>query len=273
MVKTKYGIIASVLKSYLKNAYLDIMDLLSGNREEFAPPRRLVFVGDGDFKKTGEEFFKYFVELGGLKPHHKVLDVGCGIGRMAIPLIKYLESGSYEGFDIVPKGIEWSNKTITAKYSNFHFQLIDVYNKLYNAKGKYISSEYKFPFSDESFDFVFLTSVFTHMLPKDMNNYFSNITRVLKRKGRAFITYFLINEDSLKSIGKNLSTLEFKYQEGDYWTTSPNKPEKAIAYEEKYIKDLYDKNDIKIIEPIHYGSWCGRKQYLSYQDILIAEKN
>jgi hypothetical protein len=33
------------------------------------------------------------------------LDVGCGMGRLAIPLARYLEGGSYEGLDnsVVPR--------------------------------------------------------------------------------------------------------------------------------------------------------------------------
>ncbi len=35
----------------------------------------------------------------GLEPHHKVLDFGCGAGRLGIHLIKYLYKGNYTGFD------------------------------------------------------------------------------------------------------------------------------------------------------------------------------
>lgn len=48
-----------------------------------------------------------------------------------------------------------------------------------------------------SFDFVFLTSVFTHLLPEDMNNYFSEVVRVLTHARRCLITYFLLTFESL----------------------------------------------------------------------------
>ena len=32
-------------------------------------------------------------------------------------------------------------------------------------------------------------------------------------------------------------------------------------------------NAMKIINPIHYGSWCGRSSYLSFQDIVIIGKD
>lgn len=90
---------------------LDGFDFILGKRDSVIPPKRLIFIGDGDFRKVGEEFFRHFVELGGLKKSDNVLDVGSGIGRMAIPLINYLDPNSrYEGIDIVESGINWCKK-------------------------------------------------------------------------------------------------------------------------------------------------------------------
>lgn len=242
-------------------------------QDELTPAKGEIFVGGGDFEKIGEEFLQYFIELGELKPNERVLDVGCGIGRMAIPLTKYLDKkGSYEGFDIVAKGINWCRKKITPKYPNFHFQLVDVLNKSYNPNGKYKASEYKFSYEDKSFDFIFLTSVFTHMLPQDMKNYFYEVTRVLKRSGRCLITFFLLNTESIKLIDEKLTTLDLKYNVEGYRTTNKNTPESAVAYDERFIRRLYEKYRLNIAEPIHYGSWCGRENFLSYQDIVIAVK-
>ncbi|MFA5793636.1 MAG: class I SAM-dependent methyltransferase [Candidatus Brocadiia bacterium] len=233
----------------------------------------MIFVGDGDFKKTGQEFFSYFLEIGGLKPDEKVLDVGCGIGRMAVPLTKYLDKrGAYEGFDIAADGINWCRKRITPRYSNFSFRLADVFNKSYNPQGKYKASEYRFPYDNKSFDFIFLTSVFTHMLPRDMESYLSEIARVLKSGGRCFITFFLLNTESEKLIDAKLSTLDFKYDIGGCRTVNKDAPEFAVAYAEGFIQEISQKYGLKVREPIQYGVWCGRNNFLSYQDIIIAVK-
>lgn len=72
------------------------------------PPESLIFVGDGDFIKIGERFCNFLIDLAGLQKSHHVLDAGCGIGRIAIPLTKYLlANGEYWGFDIVKSGINW----------------------------------------------------------------------------------------------------------------------------------------------------------------------
>jgi len=252
---------------------VDATDSLLGRRTELTPPRSKIFVGCGDFQAIGEEFLRYFAELGALKPNEKVLDVGCGIGRMAVPLTRYLkDGGSYEGFDIVTDGINWCRKKITPNYPHFHFQLSDIYNKLFNPKGRYKASEYNFPYDKESFDFIFLISVFTHMLPQDMENYFSQIGRVLKRGGRCLITFFLLNKESLKLIDAGLSRLDFKHEFNEYRTIDQDTPEYDIAYNEEFIRRRFNSYGLNIVEPIHYGSWCGRRSFLSDQDIIIAIK-
>jgi len=247
--------------------------ILTGKRDPLLPPDWLLSVGDGDYKQIGEEFFRHFIDIGGLRPHERVLDVGCGTGRIARPLMGYLKNGSYDGIDIAASSIKWCQKTFTRPYPNFHFHFADIYNKMYNPIGTHQASEYRFPFENSYFDFVFLTSVFTHMFPQDMENYLTEVARVLKPGGRCFITYFLLNPDSLKLIEEQASSLSFKYELQGYRVQKEILPEEAIAYDEKIIRGLYRKYELNISEPISYGSWCGRKNGLSYQDIVIASKH
>ena len=243
-------------------------------KDELRPPIESIFVGFGDFKIIGEEFRQYFIEIGGLRTTDRILDVGCGIGRMAVPLTEYLsKEGSYEGIDIVANGIDWCIEKITPRYPNFRFQLADLFNKEYNPNGKNKSSDYKFPFEGISFDFIFLTSVFTHMLPVDMENYLSEISRVLKQGGKCFITFFLLNQESLSLIEQKKSTMDFKFNYGDYGVERTDVPEAVVSYDENFVRNLYKKFGFKISEPIHYGSWCGREKFLSYQDIVVAIKD
>ena len=238
---------------------------------EMTPPPERIFVGDGDFKLTGDTFRNYFIELGGLKPDSTVLDVGCGIGRMAIPLTQYLSSkGEYWGFDVVKDGIDWCTEKITSRFPNFHFQLSDIHNQLYNPNGKYDAETYKFPYPKDTFDFVFLTSVFTHMLPKRLENYLSEIVRVLKPDGNCFITYFLLNTESIDLIMQGASSQDFKYLVDECLSVDKIRPEIAIAYPEDIIKRFYKQYGLEILVPIQYGNWCGREKFLSYQDIIIG---
>ena len=253
--------------------FADRNELLLGRRDELTPPKRMLVPYGGDFRRIGEEFLRYFIELADLKPYERVLDVGCGIGRFAVPLTRYLDSrGGYEGFDVVPEWLHWCQRNISPRYPNFHFQLVDVFNDQYNPSGKYKASEFKFPYESGFFDFVFLLSVFTHMLPQDTENYLREISRVLKKGGRCLISFFLLNEESARLTDAGKSTLDFKYEFGNYRTLDRDSPELAVCYDEAFVLDLYRKCGLNIRPPVLFGSWCSRSRFCSYQDIIIASK-
>jgi len=236
------------------------------------PPERISHINEGDSEILGKLFFKHFVEVGGLKNSDRVLDVGSGFGRMAVPLTRFLNTDShYEGIEIIARAADWCTKKITSRHPNFRFQKIDVLNHRYNPKGTVDASVFKFPFETESFDFVILTSVFTHMLPEDLKNYLSEISRVLKTGGTCFITYFLLNESSLDLIKKKKSHFKLEYSFENCRIESQDDPEHAIAYPENEVRDFYEKNKIAI-KSVHYGNWSGRVDALDFQDIVIGER-
>lgn len=264
------------IKSSLRNRYRifkDNFEVIMKLRHPLEPPKRYNYINIGTNDVIGNEFLKYFIELGNLKKDYKVLEVGSGFGRMALPLTKYLnENGSYYGLEIIKDGYNWCNSKFTSKFSNFKFKRIDVINERYNPSGTIEPSNYKFPFSDGSFDFVILTSVFTHMYPKDIQHYLYEISRVLKKGGNCFITYYLINEVSLKNIEKQLGVYNFRYFEDNYRFEDKENQLYQIAFDEKSIRKYYKKSEIEIKEPIHFGSWSGRDDYLSFQDIVVGTK-
>lgn len=242
----------------------------------FVPPLHLMHdgpIGYQEFKDNGEEFMRYYVEIAGLKPDERMLDVASGIGRKTLPLVGYLnERGSYDGIDIVKSGVDWCREKYTAQYPNFRFQHIDVYNKHYNPEGSCQASHYGFPFPDEQFDFVVLNSVFTHMLAEEVENYLSEIARVLKPGGRSLITFFLLNAESLELIESGRSTVDLREKFGPARAVSRETPELAVGYDINFVTSLYEKNGLEVNQPIHFGSWCGRSDYLSYQDLVMAIK-
>jgi SAM-dependent methyltransferase len=192
---------------------------------------------------------------------------------MAVPLTRYLSlRGSYEGLDIVNDGIEWCTRNITSRYPNFHFWLADVQNTLYNPGGGKRAAEYRLPYVGEAFDFVFLASVFTHMLPSDMENYLHEIARVLKPDGRTLVTFFLLNSESRALIAANCSTQVFSYGDGVCRLVDPEHPEAAVGYDEAFVRARYVENRLRILEPVRYGSWPGRPDFTSYQDIIVAAR-
>ncbi|GAB3880756.1 class I SAM-dependent methyltransferase [Spirosoma agri] len=237
------------------------------------PPRSKIFIGAGDFKVVGQEFKKLFIDIGGLKPNESVLDVGCGIGRMAIPLTNYLTAqGSYEGFDIVEQGIAWCQRMVTPRFPGFHFQLADVYNSHYHPQGRYQAHEYRFPFEDNRFDFVFLTSVFTHMPVRETAHYLAEISRVLKPGGRCFATFFLLNEESRTLMVTEQSTYNFQYELEGRYIFNPLDPDLGTAFDESWVLTTLIQCGLSSPVSVYPGRWCGRKNATTFQDIVVAYK-
>ncbi len=252
---------------------VDLYDSITGKRNTLTPPKGRVFIGSGDFTNQGTRILKQMKELGGLKPDDRVLDVGCGIGRLAVPLTQYLSTnGSYEGFDIVKSGIRWCLKHIHPSCPNFNFKHVDLKNDLYNLKTETKAKDFVFPYNNEEFDFVFLTSVFTHMLPEDVEGYLSQIYRVLKNGSICFCTFFILNEESKKLMNAS-DGIRFNLNFGNYYLHDINVKEANVAFDEDYLKTLFTTGGFTV-NRISYGYWSGRNKNASvdFQDIVVLKK-
>ena len=256
----------------VRGSLLDAIDAAAGRRHPLTPPRRLWWLvthrGAPDFRQSGAEVRALLVE-NGLQPTHRVLDVGCGLGRLAAALAEYLtEEGSYEGFDIMPAAIGWC-RHIEARHPNFRFQLVDVQSDRYRPDGRRAASRFEFPYPDASFDFVVLTSVFTHMLPDDMRNYLAEIARVLRPGGRCLITYFLMTPERRKAVETGASALTFRHAGEGYWAELADLPEAALAYDEAEILALFESHDLQVLSRAE-GRW--HLTQTQSQDQLVAQR-
>ena len=109
-------------------------------------------------------------------------------------------------------------------------------------------------------------------MPPDLQHYMSEISRVLKKGGRSFITYFLWNETSASLHDQGLSHRNFQFEGPGYRTENKACPEWCLAYDEPDIRLAYENNNFQIEEPIRYGAWSGRSEHLSGQDVVVAIK-
>jgi len=244
----------------------DAADTAFRRRDALTPPRRLTgYVGNTDFRTTGEEFRRHFESLAGLRPEDRVLDIGCGIGRMARILVPVLRPpGSYDGFDIVLEGIQWCRERYAGTPAPFGFHHADLRNAVYNPQGREAPESYRFPFADASFDLAVATSLFTHVLPGTAERYLAEAARVLVPGGRLFTTWLLLGcsgpPEGFTRIGPQLPGA----------VADPAVPEAAVAYEELWLRERLVAHGLQL-DSVQLGSWSGRDA-LHHQDLVVAHK-
>lgn len=233
------------------------------------PPEDMIFVGDGGYLQIAAEFLAYFVNVGGLMPHHQVLDLGCGIGRIAAGVSRYLDpaEGRYIGFDPMKSGIDWC-KQAYADQPHMRFEWADIYNELYRPDGAIVAPDYVFPCPDDSIDFAIVTSVFTHLYEPEIGAYLAELNRVLKPGGRLFSTAYLFDGAQPHQGAAPHLKFDVEDQDSPYrWHVAGTPPLSAVCYSEAYFTWLFRRRTGRAPE-IRPGRWRG-KAGPWFQDLVL----
>jgi SAM-dependent methyltransferase len=123
-----------------------------------------------------------------LPPSPKVLDIGCGCGKLA-RFLSIHPGLQYLGVDLFLPAITWCHKAFTPLLGDrFRFEHFDGYSSLYNPQGSVEPIEYRLPAASGTLDTVVCASLFTHLLEADAIHYLNEIHRVLRVGGRAIIS-------------------------------------------------------------------------------------
>jgi hypothetical protein len=110
------------------------------------------------------------------------------------------------------------------------------------------------------------------MLPDELTNYLGELARVLAPGSRCLMSMLLLNEEAELCIDLGRGALTLRHPIGVCRTESAAIPEAAVGYPETVVRELLASKDLLLVEPIHFGSWCGREPGLSFQDLVIAER-
>lgn len=183
------------------------------------------------------------------KPDHlKILDWGCGPGRVVRHLPKVLgNSCEYFGTDYNEESIRWCSENL----DNINFNL----NTL----------EANLPYPDDFFDFIYGISIFTHLSEEMHYSWTKELFRILKQDGLLFLTTqgdnfkIKLTYSELEKFEKGELVVRGKVKEG-HRTYSAFQPE-------GFMKKLFQNE--KILEYVKQKPLKG--QYLP-QDIWIVKK-
>ena len=162
----------------------------------------------------------------GCNKQSKILDIGCGQGRLPIGLTRIMGEIDYIGIDVDQWSVRWCKRFISKYHPAYHFFHINVGNERYNNHGDPLNSSFRFDFPDNNFDIIYLYSVFSHMKQEDMLIYLTDTKRILKAKGQVFFTTFI--EENVENVS---------YDSPDYGFIQ-DRPLHSVRYEKKYLFSL-----------------------------------
>ena len=132
----------------------------------------------GMWEELGKLQLDFLIRYG-LKPEHKLLDIGCGCLRGGIPIMKYLNEGNYFGIDK-------SSSLINAGREEISEAKLEDKNPVLMIDNNF--SLYRF---SERFDYMISVSLFTHLTVNNIVKCLSEVKKRLKTGGQYFSSFFL----------------------------------------------------------------------------------
>ena len=125
--------------------------------------------------------------------YRRVLDFGCGCGRIARQLIQQRPRPEhYRGIDLHRGMIDWCQRNLAPAAPGFEFAHHDVHNISFNPQGS--AKTLPLPADAGSVDLLLSWSVFTHLVELQAEFYLDEVARVLSPRGIAITTWFLFEK-------------------------------------------------------------------------------
>ncbi len=171
----------------------------------------------------------------GCLPESSILDIGCGHGRLLVGLLSEMSSAHYVGMDVSPSVIQWCQRYFE-KWPKPQFVHLDIFNERYHIQGRELSGAFQFPLASASQDFIYLFSVFSHIVEHDMRIYLRDFKRLLRPDGRVIFTTFV--EENVPNVSINPPNYIFKKCQGALH---------IVRYERKYLFEMVEDEGFQIV--------------------------
>ena len=240
------------------------------------PPESLRFMGEKDdaaFLSTSLRLADLLLDRG-LGPDDRLLDVGCGYGRLAIGLQTRGYQGRYLGFDILERHVRWCIGHLRPDPERYLFRHLDVRNARYNPQGQVEPADVRFFGGSGTRDMVALFSVFTHFYEADIRSYLCEIERVLRPGGTAVVSWLLHSPERLDLVASEQASYPLVHRLDEHTLYGRTEdPLWAIGYDVDHVRTLVDQAGLAV-ESVTYGSWAGQPAEPggTFQDLVILTK-
>ena len=238
------------------------------------PPQRLRFLVDDDDAGlvVHAEDLVQRSRRHGLQEGARVLDIGCGYGRLALGLKMADFTGAYVGFDILPRHIQWCRDHLATADGRYAFEHFDVRNGRYNPDGTIEPEDASFPVGDGEADFCTAYSVFTHMYVADQRRYLAEIAQVLSPGGLAVATWFLFDDERLPLATSSASEYPMVHVlDEDCRYAYADDPLHAISYRQSFVEAMVDEAGLEI-RSLERGTWAGEPGSTLQDHLVLARK-
>jgi SAM-dependent methyltransferase len=201
-----------------------------------------------------------------LKRNSKILDFGCGAGRIARGLLQYLDrEGSYLGIDVNRSAIDWCNQNITTRNANFTFRSIDITNSYYYNDDNLQQNNYDFSFLGAAkFDCIVAICLFNHLKLTDTKQYLQEIAKRLVKDGVAYLTFFTIDEEFFQFRYRTGLHVDLNSGEDGVWHGYQHNDFFA-GYETSMLESMFTEARLTVIDS-SLGSWAEKSNARIYQD-------
>jgi len=213
-----------------------------------------VFESNDFFLQSGVVEALRLVERLGYSKGSFVVDIGSGLGRLAIGMLLELGDAEYLGLDANREFVAWCEQNISRRQPSYRFLHVDVVNELYNPNGAVGGNCVELPIDSGSADIVYLWGLFTNMGPEDVSHYISEISRITRKDGKVFLTVFV--EDD---------TIEVVVNPKNYVPYECDRPLSVVKYSKEFLFPLFGRHGLRIQEFRHHGGMFPKQSEIYLQ--------
>jgi SAM-dependent methyltransferase len=165
--------------------------------------------------------------------YRKVLDFGCGCGRIARQLLLQNVGvpENYLGVDLYKPSIDWCRANL--QRPGFEFRHLNIWNAGFNPTGSRARVGLG---PDTGFSLINAHSVFTHIIEDDIEFFFAECSRMLADDGVLRTTWFFFDKTNFPMMQT--------FQNSLYINTTD--PTNAVIYDSTWVRELFARHNLAI---------------------------